>query len=134
MSAGVQIKADEMAAGDMVLVVDDEPLIRETVAEILRDEGYRVQTAGNGAAALDAIERERPAAVLLDMRMPVLDGWGFSSALKERGIVLPIAVMTAAASAEAWRREIGGQACLAKPFELDDVLTIVGQLVSSPPA
>jgi DNA-binding response OmpR family regulator len=123
-----------MAAGDMVLVVDDEPLIRETVADILRDEGYRVQTAGNGAAALDAVARERPAAVLLVMRMPVLDGWGFCSALRERGIVLPIAVMTAASSAEAWRREIGGQACLAKPFELTDVLETVERLVGLPPA
>jgi CheY-like chemotaxis protein len=63
--------------------------------------------------------------VLLDMRMPILDGWGFVRAIRERGISLTVVVMTAAADARRWAREIGAQGVLAKPFELDDLLAAV---------
>jgi CheY-like chemotaxis protein len=61
------------------------------------------------------------------MRMPVLDGWGFMSAVRERGLSLSVVVMTAAADARRWGREIGAHGVLAKPFELDDLLAAVRQ-------
>jgi CheY-like chemotaxis protein len=108
-----------------ILVVDDDPTILATVSETLDLEGYPVVTASNGAEALEAVERERPWVVLLDMRMPILDGWGFVRAIRERGISLTVVVMTAAADARRWAREIGAQGVLAKPFELDDLLAAV---------
>ena len=108
-----------------ILVVDDDPTILATVSETLDLEGYPVVTATNGAEALAAVERDRPSVVLLDMRMPVLDGWGFVHALRERGISLTVVVMTAAADARRWAREIGAQGVLPKPFELDDLLAAV---------
>ena len=114
-----------MRAGAPVLVVDDDDLIRESISDILDLEGYPVETAANGAEALAAVERSRPSLVLLDMRMPIMDGWGFAGALGQRGIDLPIIVITAAQSAETWATEVGDQAFLSKPFELDDLLDAV---------
>ncbi|HEX2172583.1 MAG TPA: response regulator [Dehalococcoidia bacterium] len=117
-----------------VLVVDDDEAIRDLVTQILETEGYAVATATNGAEALDVIEDIRrthptcPALILLDMRMPVLDGWGVARTLKERGLRLPIVVMTAARDARVWAAEIGADSYLAKPFELDDLLLTVSQV------
>lgn len=108
-----------------ILVVDDDPAILGTVADILDLEGYLVQTAQNGQEALLRLRETRPALVLLDMRMPVMDGWGFSRALAAEGIKLPIIVMTAARDARAWAAEIGAEAFVAKPFELPDLLDAV---------
>ena len=108
-----------------ILVVDDDPTILATVSETLDLEGYVVLTATNGAEALDAVERARPSVVLLDMRMPVLDGWGFMRAARERGFSLSVVVMTAAADARRWANEIGAHAVLAKPFELDDLIAVI---------
>jgi CheY-like chemotaxis protein len=66
--------------------------------------------------------------VLLDMRMPILDGWDFASALRERGIILPILVMTAAQDARRWAQEIGAAGYVSKPFELLDLLTAVATI------
>lgn len=111
-----------------ILVVDDDPSILTTVCEILDLEGYPVETAANGAEALRAVERSRPSLVLLDMRMPVLDGWGFARALQERGVKLPILVMTAAQNARRWAEEIGADGHIAKPFDLPDLLDAVERL------
>jgi two-component system chemotaxis response regulator CheY len=115
-----------------ILVVDDDPTILATVAEALDLEGIPVVTATNGAEALELIDRAPPALVLLDMRMPVLDGWGFMRAIGERGITLTVVVMTAAADARRWAREIGAQAVLPKPFELDDLISAVERLRPPP--
>src|SRR5947209_6780179 len=105
-----------------ILVVDDDPAILSTVPDILEFEAYQVERAANGAEGLAVVERVRPRLVLLDMRMPVLDGWQFAYALKERGINLPILVMTAAQDARRWAQEIGAQGYIAKPFDLSDLL------------
>ena len=115
-----------------ILVIDDDPAILETVSEILSDEGYPVELASNGAEGLQVLERMRPAVVLLDMRMPVLDGWKFARVLKERGIRLPILVMTAAQDARRWAQEIGADAYLAKPFDLLALLDTVERLYNQP--
>jgi CheY-like chemotaxis protein len=111
-----------------ILVVDDDPAILATVSEALALEGLPVVTATNGAEALAVIDAaRRPSLVLLDMRMPVLDGWGFMSAVRERGLSLSVVVMTAAADARRWGREIGAHGVLAKPFELEDLFAAVRQ-------
>src|SRR2546423_673072 len=111
-----------------ILVVDDDPTILATVSEALDLEGFPVVTATNGAEALDEVTRHRPSLVLLDMRMPILDGWGFMRAVSERGLTVTVVVMTAAADAGRWGREIGAQAVLAKPFELDELIGAVERL------
>jgi CheY-like chemotaxis protein len=108
-----------------ILIIDDDPAIRATVAEILISEGYNVATATNGADGLLSLDRINPALVLLDMRMPILDGWGFARALQARGIQLPILVMTAAQDARRWAHEIDAQGYVAKPFDLLDLLNAV---------
>ncbi len=116
---------DGVADNRPVLVVDDDPAIRSTVADILGLEGYAVATAENGEEALRLVETLRPSVVLLDMRMPVLDGWGFAREIHARGITVPILVMTAAPNARRWAAEIGAQSFIAKPFDLDDLLDAV---------
>jgi two-component system, chemotaxis family, chemotaxis protein CheY len=120
--------------GCRVLVVDDDPVILATVADALDLEGFRVVTATNGQEALEALEQsaqKQPRVVLLDMRMPVLDGWGFMSAVRERGISLSVVVMTAAADARRWAREIEAHGVLAKPFELDELIEAVRRFCGS---
>jgi two-component system, chemotaxis family, chemotaxis protein CheY len=111
-----------------ILVVDDDPTILAAVSEALDLEGFPVVTATNGAEALVVLDREQPSLVLLDMRMPVLDGWGFMHAIRERGVDITVVVMTAAADARRWGREIGAQGVLAKPFELDELVGAVCRL------
>ena len=115
-----------------VLVVDDEADIRATVSAMLEIEGYAVTEAANGADALQAVERQPPDLILLDMRMPVLDGWGFAAELRHRGHRIPIVVMTAARDAARWAAEIAAVAFVAKPFGLDDLITAVER--ARPPA
>ena len=116
-----------------VLVVDDDAEIRETVLAVLRDEGCAVAAAADGREALEQIAASPPRVLLLDMRMPVLDGWGVAAELRARGIVVPTVVMTAATDARAWAAEIGAQAYLAKPFDLDRLVDTVTRFAPCPP-
>jgi CheY-like chemotaxis protein len=108
-----------------VLVVDDEPDIRATVSAMLEIEGYDVAEAVNGAEALAVVEASPPDVILLDMRMPVLDGWGFAAEMRRRGHRIPIVVMTAARDAAHWAAEIAATAFVSKPFGYDDLIRAV---------
>jgi CheY-like chemotaxis protein len=108
-----------------VLVVDDDASILDTVTAILSGEGYDVVSAASGQEALDAVARKQPLLILLDMRMPIMDGWAVARALRAQGNSVPIVVMTAAESAQRWADEVGAEGFLAKPFGLDELLTIV---------
>ncbi|HKY52507.1 MAG TPA: response regulator [Candidatus Limnocylindria bacterium] len=110
---------------DTVLVVDDDTSILDTVTAILSGEGYDVVSAASGEEALAAVARKQPVVILLDMRMPVMDGWAVARALRSQGLSVPIVVMTAAESAKRWADEVGAEGYLAKPFGLDELLTIV---------
>lgn len=114
-----------MAQAGSVLAVDDDPSILDLMTDILSGEGYRVLPAQNGAEALSILESDRPCVVLLDMRMPTLDGWGFARSMRDKGLRYPVVVVTAAENARAWAQEIGADAYLAKPFQLNDLLRIV---------
>lgn len=121
-----------MPEGAPVLVVDDDAAIRDAVRDVLESAGITVETASNGADALEKVSRQTPRLVLLDMRMPVLDGWGFASALQERGVKLPVVVMTAAADASRWAAEIGAIGVVAKPFGVAQLVSAVRRFGDGP--
>jgi CheY-like chemotaxis protein len=114
-----------VADGGPVLVVDDDASIRAAVRDVLESAGIAVETAANGADALEKVSRHLPRLVLLDVRMPVLDGWGFASALQERGLAPPVVVMTAAADASRWADEIGAIGVVAKTFGVAELVSAV---------
>lgn len=112
-----------------ILVVDDEPDILDVVVMMLEFEGFSTRAARDGFEALEIVERERPGLVLLDMRMPGMDGWGFARSLKERGIDVPVIVMTAAQNARHWAEEIDADAYVEKPFNMDKLLETVARVL-----
>jgi len=80
-----------------LLVVDDDPTIREMLEMVLDSEGYAVTTAQHGLAAFALLDEVRPHVILLDMKMPVMDGWGFLERYRQRpGPKVPVVVLTAA--------------------------------------
>jgi two-component system chemotaxis response regulator CheY len=111
-----------------ILVVDDDAAIRALVTEILELEGYAVETASNGQEALELLERSAPWLLLLDMRMPILDGWGVAREIAARQLKVKVLVMTATQDAQAWAAEIQADGYLAKPFDLPHLLQAVAQL------
>jgi CheY-like chemotaxis protein len=116
-----------------VLIVDDDPLFVAAISASLELRGVRAQTASNGAEALAVVERERPALIFLDVHMPILDAPGFVQALSERGITLPIVLMSSDEQLEAWARELGAIAYLPKPFELVHLNQVVDQVLDPSP-
>ncbi len=116
---------DSVAADRPILVVDDDPEILAMLRDFLESEGLIVRTAANGAEALDALDEVAPALILLDMRMPVLDGWAFAERYRERELTYPIVVMTAAESARRWAEEIGATGYIAKPFDVTELLETI---------
>jgi CheY-like chemotaxis protein len=107
-------------------VIEDDEDIRDFVASVLRDAGYSVVSAENGAAALEKVERCPPSAILLDMKMPVMDGWEFAQHYRERPApAAPIIVMTAAHDAQLRANQVQAVGVLAKPFDLEDLLAAV---------
>ena len=113
-----------------VLVVDDEPTIRDLIADILRESGYYVETGANGVEALQRMHQGLPHVIVLDLMMPMLDATGFVELkrLNPRFDSVPIVLVTAAFGAHDAAERLGAQACLAKPFELDDLTHIVDLL------
>src|SRR5262245_39183233 len=113
-----------------ILVVDDDPGIVQFLKDLLDLEGYAVDTANNGAAALLQAERHRPDLVLLDLMMPVMDGWQFLRACREEHELadLPVVVLSAAKSAPVDEPAVRG--FVGKPFELPDLLGMVQQVVT----
>ena len=111
-----------------ILVVDDDTSIRSFVEMALDSEGYAVSTATNGAQALEVTGNLRPDLILLDMRMPVMDGWTFARTYRQQaGPHAPIVVITAATDAGERAAQINADGYLGKPFDLDDLLGLVSK-------
>lgn len=114
-----------------VLVVDDDAPIRDFVRATLEGEGYTVVTAENGSVALQLLGGEKPYQpdiILLDMRMPIVDGWQFAKVYREMpGKKVPIIVLTAATDPAKFAAQIKADNFLPKPFDLMDLLDMVEQ-------
>jgi CheY-like chemotaxis protein len=109
-----------------VLVVEDDADLVSLMELVLGDAGYRVRTAPEGGVALARVAEEMPGLILLDMRMPGMNGWEFAREFRARhGRAAPIVVVTAAENARARAAEVEAEGWLSKPFEIDDVLRMV---------
>jgi DNA-binding response OmpR family regulator len=113
-------------SGETILIVDDEPTIVEVVGLYLQREGYKVLTAGDGAAALDMVEQQRPDLVVLDLMLPGLGGLEVTRRLRAGG-ALPIIMLTARTE-EADRvvgLELGADDYVTKPFSARELVARV---------
>jgi CheY-like chemotaxis protein len=121
-----------------VLVVDDDPAIRDLLEDLLTDEGYDVVTARDGLEALEVLEREGNFLVLLDLMMPRLDGRGVIHALEKHPAMRAsnrVVVMSAAERLFSFSTTLQSEVVseqIAKPFELELMLDMVSRLVPSP--
>jgi CheY-like chemotaxis protein len=114
-----------------ILIVDDDADVRAAIAEILTDAGYEVSCAANGAEALAQLARQPPSAIVLDLMMPVMDGWTFRvrQRMDPRFATIPTVVISAALPAE-----VGGgglldaAAVLPKPFETERLVHTLPQI------
>lgn len=115
-----------------ILVVDDDPSVRQLVTDVLEIEGYQVEAVEDGAKALLAVAGDRPDCVVLDVMMPGLDGHAVLARLREDdGLpLLPVVMLTAAADdAQAWQAWSGGvDYFLAKPFDASELLRFFDHL------
>jgi CheY-like chemotaxis protein len=113
-------------SGDRILVVDDDESIRQIVRLCLSDEGYDVFEAANGQAALDVVDEFQPSLILLDLRMPVMDGWEFARQYRRTpGTHAPIVAFVAALNVAQECADLESVGILSKPFDLDDLLAAV---------
>jgi two-component system response regulator MprA len=114
-----------------VLVVDDDAGIRQTLQDVLELEGYEVTIARNGVEALRKLDDELPSLMILDIMMPIMDGYTVAANLKSRGLSaqLPVLVLTADRQARARIRDLGADAYLEKPFSLDELLREVERII-----
>jgi CheY-like chemotaxis protein len=110
-----------------VLVVDDEPAIREVIATLLEDEGYLVRHAKDGLEALDAINGNRIDLIVSDVVMPRLDGASLVRKLRRGGHLTPVVLMSAVYADV----DLPGVRFVPKPFEIDRLLGTVASALGS---
>jgi two-component system chemotaxis response regulator CheY len=117
-----------------VLIVDDDALIRQSVTDILEYEGYHVEQAANGEQGLLKVQATRPDAIVLDLMMPVMDGWAFLRACRAdpQASTRPILLMSAHPLLPDTAREFYVEGFLAKPFDMYVLLEVVQRLVLLP--
>src|SRR5439155_12040940 len=117
--------------GGRVLVVDDEPMVRDTLGQVLADEGYVVDLAVDGETALERVHAARPDAILLDLMMPGMNGRQFLQALRDDPTYanVPVLIMTAVHGLEVNLATLGASEVVEKPFNVDELLNKVALAV-----
>lgn len=117
------------AKAGKVLLVEDDPAIREEVVEFLGEYGYDVVTAKNGSDALRRLREggERPAVILLDLMMPVMDGWTFRARqIEETGLAdIPVVIISGSNNVPGDAARLRASGYLTKPFTGDSLLAAV---------
>jgi len=119
-----------------VLLVDDDPEILEVTGQILREWGYVVDEARDGLTALSLARNARPDLMLVDLMMPVMDGWTLIRRLREEKVAegVPVVVFSADRDTREKARQLDAEASLRKPFELEELQDVVERLLRPDPA
>src|SRR5204863_9993435 len=106
-----------------ILLVSDEPEILKATGQVLREWGYTVDEAADGPTALSLARKSRPDLVLVDLMMPVMDGWTLIRRMREEKVAtdVPLVVFSADRDARDRARDLDAAAALRKPFELEEL-------------
>jgi two-component system response regulator (stage 0 sporulation protein F) len=126
---------DRMKATKRILIVDDNPVVQEVLRQFLV-RGYQVDVATNASQALAAVVQKSPDVILLDVRMPGVDGLSLLKSLRGMGVETPIFVMTGYDSTQVALEalETGATGYLPKPFDLLHLDKLIAHAVGTPPA
>ncbi len=127
--AGACGPAQHRDADHVILVVEDDPPLARLIEALLETEGYRVRCVADGQAALEAVRAERPALVLLDVTLPKLDGWEVLARLRAEACPPPVVLLTGQTRAAGRAESAGAAAAVLKPFDIEELLQVVAQLV-----
>lgn len=133
VGAQTQGERGRIKPSSVVLIIDDDRAIRDSLAMVLDNEGIEVVGAQNGAEGLTCLQgmKRPPDLIILDLMMPIMNGWEFRSAqLADSELAaIPTLVLTAAADMERHADDLGASASLGKPVDLDMLLEIVERLI-----
>jgi two-component system OmpR family response regulator len=115
---------EAMADGPKILIVDDEPNIRDLLTTSLRFAGFAVRAVGNGAQAISAVLEEEPDLIILDVMLPDINGFGVTKRLRSSGYTSPILFLTAKDDTDdkIMGLTVGGDDYVTKPFSLDEIV------------
>ncbi|MDS1030363.1 response regulator [Bacillota bacterium LX-D] len=121
-----------MRGKSKILVVDDQPGIRHLVAEVLEENDYEVTLAANGQEALSVMHKTKPEVVLLDMKMPDMNGLQVLQQMNSSGENIPVIMMTAFDEQNLIEQaeELGAKGFLAKPFDINQIIEAVSNICS----
>jgi len=110
-----------------ILIIEDDKDIVFALTDFLETEGYKILAAENGFSALELLNKsELPNLILLDMMMPIMNGWQFALEFVSKfDHLCPFVIMTAAADAKKRAEEVSAVGWIEKPFELDKVLELI---------
>lgn len=114
-----------------VLVIDDDDAVCELLRQSLSDRGFAVATVQHGAAALELVKHHQPAVILVDLRMPIMDGWAFVD--QYRRVAKPpasILLLTAARDIEENAMQLRADGFIRKPFALDEVTAAIERCIA----
>ncbi len=120
-----------------VLIVEDDLDIRDALSQILEEEGYHVATASNGLEALEQLRKgPRPLIILLDLMMPVMNGWQFRAEQRADPALadIPVVVISADNNVQEKARAIGVNDCFRKPIEISGLLATLARYAPTAPA
>jgi len=116
-----------------VLIIEDDLPLRGMLAAAMRQRGFQVLLAGDGAEGLRCVTLHHPEIILLDLMMPIVNGWDFLQKFNEGGFkgTIPVIVISAHLRTDPSAvLQMGVSAILPKPFNLDDLMTVVEHLLS----
>ncbi|MFL5436238.1 MAG: ATP-binding protein [Myxococcales bacterium] len=118
-----------------ILVVDDDRAMLDATSSVLRDWGYAVDEAGDGETALRLLRAAKPDLMLVDLMMPVMDGWALVVRMRQDGLAeaVPLVVFSADSEANAHAKDLNAAAALRKPFSLDELQSVLGRLLPGTP-
>jgi CheY-like chemotaxis protein len=120
--------------GQYILVVDDDDDFREALSEVLTEAGYPVEQAANGELAMNRMAGEVPGIVLLDLKMPVLDGWGVVERMRKDPRTAHIPVLILSAYGFEWESDLlGAQGYIPKSVGMEEIVDRLRRVAGPPP-
>lgn len=115
----------------LLLVVEDDPDVREAISDVLREAGYGIRAAGNGDEAMQALQGGlKPVAILLDLMMPGMNGYEFRAQQRADPAIadIPVIVLSAMRGADAAATSMSAAGCVMKPARVDDLLAAISRV------